>query len=104
MSNCGRTVSGSATSSKRQDLVDLKMAKLTKNYEQRGQRDERAARRTLETGRREAKEKAEELRLEARRKAEEAQRMAEVAEMEADRKAKEMMRDVDALSERWKIS
>ena len=84
---------------KRKDIEQSVLADISRTNEQRRQRDERAARRALESARREAKMKAEEAQLEARRKAEKARRIAEEAQLEADRKAADALREVEVLHE-----
>ena len=52
--SCSNSASQSATSSKRKDHFDLRMAQFSKELEQRKQRDERAACRALKAAKREA--------------------------------------------------
>ena len=73
MSHCSKKNSESL---KEKDIEQSVLADISKTNEQRRQRDERAARRALESARREAKLKAEKAQLEARRKAEKARRIA----------------------------
>ena len=75
----------STSTSKRRDLVELKVAKMSKELEQKMQREERAARRSLEA----AKRDADKALKEARRAQEEAELMAERIEHELSMKRME---------------
>ena len=91
--SCSNSASQSATSSKRKDHFDLRMAQFSKELEQRKQRDERAARRALEAAKREADA--------VRKRAEE-----EVKELEEkiknDLKMKKIEREIDLAEARAK--